>query len=59
MYNIEFYEDKNGNSEVYGYIQELRDSKNKEDRQKLKKITMYIDLLSECGLSLTEPYIKN
>ena len=58
MFDIEFYEDKNGESEVYNYIQKLNKNKSKENRQKLKKIYMYIDLLSECGLSLTEPYIK-
>lgn len=58
MFNIEFYEDKNGKSEVYEYIQKLKRSNSKENRQKLKKISMYIDLLSECGLTLNEPYIK-
>lgn len=58
MYNIEFYEDKNGKSEVYEYIQELRGKNNKENKQKLKKIDLYIDLLSEYGFKLTEPHIK-
>ena len=58
MFNIEIYEDKNGKSDVYEYIQRLNKSKSKENRQKLKKINMYIDLLSEYGLTLTEPYIK-
>lgn len=58
MYDIEFYEDKNGESEVYEYIQKLRKSKTKENKQKLKKIYMYIELLVEHGLSLKEPYIK-
>ena len=58
MYDIEFYEDINGKSEVYEYIQQLRKNLNKENKQKLKKIDMYIDLLSEKGLKLTEPYIK-
>lgn len=58
MFDIEFYEDKNGKSEVYEYIQKLNKTNGKENRQKLKKINMYIDLLSECGISLTEPYIK-
>ena len=58
MYDIEFYEDKNGKSEVYEYIQKLTKTNSKEDKQKLKKIYMYIDLLSEYGLSLKEPYIK-
>lgn len=58
IYDIEFYEDKNGKSEVYEYIQKLNANTSKENRQKLKKITMYIDLLSEHGLMLNEPYIK-
>lgn len=58
MYDIEFYEDKNGKSEVYEYIQQLMKNNSKENRQKLKKINMYIDLLSECGFTLNEPYIK-
>lgn len=37
MYDIEFYEDKNGKSEVYEYIQELRKNNTKENKQKLKK----------------------
>lgn len=58
MYEIEFYEDKNQKSEVYEYIKNLQNKNSKECKQKLKKITLYIDLLSEYGLMLTEPYIK-
>lgn len=58
MFDIEIYEDKNGKSDIYEYIQRLNKSKSKENRQKLKKINMYIELLSEYGLTLTEPYIK-
>ena len=58
MYNIEFYEDKNGKSEVYDYIKELKKKNSKENKQKAKKIDLYIDLLSEYGLALAEPYIK-
>ena len=58
MYDIEFYENKNGKSQVYEYIKYLKNSNDKGNRQKLKKITMYIDLLGEYGLTLTEPYIK-
>ena len=58
MYDIEFYEDINGNSEIYEYIKKIKSIKNKENKQKAKKIDLYIDLLSEYGLSLTEPYIK-
>ncbi len=43
MYEIEFYEDKNGYGEVYEYIKNLNMSSNKENRVKLKKINMYIE----------------
>lgn len=58
MYDIEFYENKNGESEVYEYIQKLRFSSLKENKQKLKKIYLYFDLLAEYGLNLKEPYVK-
>lgn len=58
MYDIEFYEDRKGKSEVYEYIKELKINNSKENKQKVKKIDLYIDLLSEYGLTLTEPYIK-
>ena len=58
MYEIEIYEDENGYSEVYEYIQKLNKGNGKDNRIKLKKINMYIELLSEYGLTLTEPYIK-
>lgn len=38
MYDIEFYEDIHGKSEVYEYIQKLRQNLNKKNKQKLKKI---------------------
>lgn len=58
MYDIEFYQDEEGKSEVYEYIKELKNKNNKDSKQKTKKIYLYIDLLSEYGLSLREPYIK-
>ncbi len=58
MFNIEFYEDKNGKSEVRDYIRELENSKNKEERIKFDKIIAYLRLLRQSGLSLREPYVK-
>lgn len=58
MYNIEFYEDKNGNCEIENYLKKLRKGLNKEDRIKLNKIRMYLNLLSDYGFQLNEPYIK-
>lgn len=58
--NIEFYEDKNGKSEIIEYIEDLRNKKeNKDARIKLAKITSYIDQLSNKGLQLGQPYIKH
>ena len=58
MYEIEFYEDAKGKSEVYEYIANLMKNNCKENKQKLKKIYLYIDLLSKYGFILKEPYIK-
>ncbi len=58
MYEIKFYEDKNGRSEVYEYIKKLSNNKSKDNRIKFKKINAYIEMLSKDGLSLSEPYIK-
>ena len=61
MYKIVFYRDKKGHSEVEEYLKLLaskRDS-NKDCKIKFTKITTYIDLLSEKGLTLGEPYIKH
>ena len=60
MYQIIFYTDKNGTSEVNNYIQQLRaKSNNKDERIKLNKITAYINHLSKRGLTIGEPYIKH
>ena len=58
MYSIELYTDKNGKCELEQYLLSLSYSTNKNDRIKLKKIRMYINLLSEHGFKLTEQYIK-
>lgn len=60
MYQIKFYLDNNGRSEVIEYLQQLRKQKNNKDAKiKLSKITAYIDLLEENGLLLGQPYIKH
>jgi len=59
MYQIVFYTDENGRSEVYEYIEKLRNKKdNKDAKIKINKITAYINQLSKKGLALGEPYIK-
>ena len=60
MYQIKFYLDNNGRSEIIEYLQQLRKQKNNKDAKiKLSKITAYIDLLEEYGLLLGQPYIKH
>lgn len=58
MYEIKFFEDKNGNSDVYDWIEELSKSEIKEDVKKAQKIYLYIEMLREYGLNLREPYVK-
>ena len=59
MYNIEIYIDKNGNSEIKEYIENLKNSNNKDSKIKFNKIIAYIRMLEQKGLSLGEPYIKH
>ena len=59
MFTIEFYEDKEGKSEIIEYLQQLQRKPNKNNNIKFKKIISYIDNLSIYGLSLGEPYIKH
>lgn len=59
MYEILFYKDKKGREPVLDYLKELKARESKENRIKLKKIHEYIQLLSEGGLSIGEPYIKH
>ena len=58
MYDIKFYEDKNGYSEVWEYIEKLNNSKVKADRIKSNKIRLYLKLLEEYGFKLNEPQAK-
>lgn len=61
MYEIIFYKDKNGKSEIEDYIQILQDKgmSNKDSRIKVNKIISYINKLSIRGLEIGEPYIKH
>ena len=61
MYNIEFYEDERGFSEVKEFIKELREkSRNSKDaRINFNKIVAYIDILEEMGTRIGEPVTKH
>ena len=61
MYKIIFYTNKKGISPIENYLQLLssKKHKNKDCKIRFAKITAYIDLLSEKGISIGEPYIKH
>ncbi|MDE7177820.1 MAG: type II toxin-antitoxin system RelE/ParE family toxin [Lachnospiraceae bacterium] len=61
MYEIEFYEDKNGKSEVVDFIRELnrKAATNKESRINFNKVVAYLDLLEEFGTRIGEPVTKH
>ena len=49
MYNIEFYEDANGRSELWDFLEELRikSATSKDARIQHKQISLYIQLLDD------------
>ena len=51
MYNIEFYEDSNGKSELWEFLESLRikAATNKDARIQYKQISLYIQLLEDNG----------
>ncbi|MCL2049589.1 MAG: type II toxin-antitoxin system RelE/ParE family toxin [Defluviitaleaceae bacterium] len=59
MYEIYFYEDKNGISPILEYIQALAHKTDKDSRINHNKINDYIQVLSEYGKTAGEPYIKH
>lgn len=54
MYNIEFYEDSNGRSELWEFLESLRvkAATNKDARIQYKQISLYIQLLEDNGTRL-------
>ena len=61
MYNIVFYEDERGTSDVKELIRDLdrRADTNKDARINRNKIVAYIDLLEEYGTRIGEPVTKH
>ena len=59
MYDIYFYDDKDGNSPIIDYIEELSKKTDKNSRINYNKINDYIQVLSEHGKAAGEPYIKH
>ena len=61
MYEIEFFEDANGYSEIVAYIKDLerRSRSSKEGRVNYNKIIAYLDLLQEYGVMIGDPVTKH
>lgn len=61
MYQIVFYEDATGVSELWEFLDDLlrRSSSNKDARIQHKQIVYYIDLLQNNGTRLPETITKN
>ena len=61
MYDVIFYEDKNGHSEIYNEFMELANmsSKNKDARIQFNQITYCIELLKHQGTKLPEKITKH
>lgn len=56
MYTVEFYEDANGVSELWNFLEELRvkSATSKDARIQHKQIALYIQLLQDNGTRLPE-----
>ena len=59
MYDIYFYDDKDGNSPILDYIEDLSKKTDKDSRINHNKINDYIQVLSEYGKTAGEPYMKH
>ena len=59
MYQIEFYEDKDGNKPARDYIKSLKKKKDKNSRIKVDRITQYLRYLQENGTFIGKPIVKH
>ena len=60
MFQVEFYEDTSGHSDVRAFLEELRQqiAKNKDARIQYQQLVMYIDLLQRHGTQLSSNIVK-
>ena len=61
MYNVEFYEDTNGVSELWDFLEDLRlkSKTSKDARIQHKQISLYIQLLQDNGTRLPDNITKH
>lgn len=60
-YNIEFYEDKTGKSDIWDFLENLRirSTHNKDARIQYRQLMLYIQLLQDNGTLLPENITKH
>lgn len=60
-YNVEFYEDTNGVSEIRNYLEKLRikSANDKDARVQYKQLSLYIQLLEDNGTYLPKNITKH
>ena len=60
MFQVEFYEDASGRSDVREFLEELQQqiTKNKDSRIQYQQLVMYIDLLQRHGTQLSNNIVK-
>lgn len=61
MFDIIFYKDKNGNSEIVKYLDELKEKSETEKNARINrgKILAYMAALAEYGTRVGEPIVKH
>ena len=61
MYNVEFYENQSGESELCNFLEELRvkSATSKDSRIQYKQIVFYIELLQNNGTNLGDNITKH
>jgi phage-related protein len=61
MYEVEFYRDKNGKSEIVEYLDELKNKAetSKNERVNRDKILAYIVALKQYGTRIGQPVVKH
>ena len=61
MYQIEFYEKRNGVSDVWDFLEDLREKSatNKDARIQYEQIVFYLDLLAHNGTNLPSKITKH
>lgn len=61
MFEVEFYEDRNGNEPIKDFMIELQEKgkTSKNERIRSEKILTYIRVLQEYGTRAGEPFVKH